>query len=252
MVKASRQEIWIKRVERYKTLIAVDVKILKKKRKSIFLNLPPSPLDCFENIVPNFFPTRCFVFFELALLVAFSNFSDKGVEHIVHMPPGKKVVKSDDLVMDTYGLHWFHKRSSWTCEPVRAPPPSPPVFAFARDQPSNIFGQLFFFITMTIELTLFATSMTGTSSDARTFAIRFLYSTASLKLCLQHQQISSWCWWEYCKTQISKWPMRILQNTNIKVINDIMIRQPVSDAVADDKTLPTAHILLTHCSKFNL
>ena len=156
------------------------------------------------------------------------------------MPPGKKVVKSDDLVMDTYGLHWFHKRSSWTCEPVRAPPPSPPVFAFARDQPSNIFRDLFFFIiTITIELTLFATSMTGTSSDARTFAIRFLYSTASLKLCLQHQQISSWCWWEYCKTQISKWSMR-------------MIRQPVSDAVADDKTLPTAHILFPHSSKFNL
>ena len=60
--------------------------------------------------------------------------------------------------------------------------------------------------------------------------------------------------------------MRILQNTNIKVINeniakhkyqsyrwyDFMIRQPVSDAVADDKTLPTAHILLPHSSKFNL
>ena len=36
-----------------------------------------------------------------------------------------------------------------------------------------------------IIVTLFATRMTGTSSDALTFAIRFLYSTASLKLCLE-------------------------------------------------------------------
>ena len=32
---------------------------------------------------------------------------------------------------------------------------------------------------------MFATRMTGTSSEALTLAIRFLYSTASLKLCLQ-------------------------------------------------------------------
>merc|ERR550517_1456874 len=49
--------------------------------------LVPSPLDRFENIVPNFFPTRCFVFFEFPLLVSLSNLSDQRVEDIIHVAP---------------------------------------------------------------------------------------------------------------------------------------------------------------------
>ena len=53
----------------------------------MFSNLPPSSLDRFENIVPDFFPTRRLVFFELALLVALSDLPDESVEHVVHMTP---------------------------------------------------------------------------------------------------------------------------------------------------------------------
>ena len=60
----------------------------KNWTKDVSLNLAPAALDRFENIVPNFFPTRCFVFFELSLLVSLSNLSDQRVEDIVHVAPG--------------------------------------------------------------------------------------------------------------------------------------------------------------------
>ena len=60
----------------------------KNWTKDVSLNLAPAALDRFENIVPNFFPTRCFVFFELSLLVSLSNLSNQRVEDIIHVAPG--------------------------------------------------------------------------------------------------------------------------------------------------------------------
>ena len=60
------------------------------KQKSLFSNLPSSPFDCFENIVPDFFPSWSLVLFELAFFVAFSNLPDESVENIVNMAPVKK------------------------------------------------------------------------------------------------------------------------------------------------------------------
>ena len=67
----------------------------KNWTKDVSLNLAPAALDRFENIVPNFFPTRCFVFFELSLLVSLSNLSNQGVEDIIHMAPGRTNCKKN-------------------------------------------------------------------------------------------------------------------------------------------------------------
>ena len=76
----------------------------KNWTKDVSLNLASAALDRFENIVPNFFPTRCFVFFELSLLVPLSNLSDQGVEDIVHMAPGRTNCKK--IVEEWWGSVW--------------------------------------------------------------------------------------------------------------------------------------------------
>ena len=91
-----------------------------------------------------------------------------------------------------------------------------------------------------IIVTLFATRMTGTSSDALTFAIRFLYSTASLKLCLESI---------YCETANRR---QHDQHHNNHHHHQDHHHQPVSDAVADDEPLSAAHVLLPHRREFNL
>ena len=59
--KASRQEIWIKRVERYKTLIAVDVKILKITKK-YFLKPSAFPAWLFWKYCSKLFSNAMFRF----------------------------------------------------------------------------------------------------------------------------------------------------------------------------------------------
>ena len=91
-----------------------------------------------------------------------------------------------------------------------------------------------------IIVTLFATRMTGTSSDALTFAIRFLYSTASLKLCLESI---------YRETANRR---QHDQHHNNRQHHQDHHHQPVSDAVTDNEPLSAAHVLLPHRREFNL
>lgn len=51
------------------------------------LNFLFAPLYFFENVIPNFFPARCFIFLENFFLTSFPNFTNESVEHVIHMPP---------------------------------------------------------------------------------------------------------------------------------------------------------------------
>jgi len=158
-------------------LIAVDVKFLKTTEMFFFSNLPPSSLDCFENIVPDFFPSRCLIFLELALLVALPDLSHQGVEHVVHMAP----VRCAGFVKGAVEL-------------------------VSQREP-------------------------------------FLPLNHSLRL-LQIHLVSNEDDWDFlgCSNFCNQ----------VSVLYCLVETVPVRDAVADDESLPTAHVLLAHCREFNL
>ena len=54
------------------------------------LNLPSAALYGFEDVVPDLLPARGLILLELALLVPLPDLPDQGVEHIVHVPPGRR------------------------------------------------------------------------------------------------------------------------------------------------------------------
>ena len=95
----------------------------------------------------------------------------------------------------------------------------------------------YFIINFLLLPTLLATRMTGTSSEARTLAIRLRYSTASLKLCLQKEKEKA---------------LPLVAEDNGHNSDNRKRIVPVSDAVADYESLATAHVLLAHCCELNL
>jgi len=76
------------------------------------LNFLFAPPYLFENVIPNFFPARCFIFFENFLFTSFPYFTHESVEHVIHVPPVRRarlIEGTSELLGQVLALPGIHR-----------------------------------------------------------------------------------------------------------------------------------------------